>query len=171
MSFLPIGMKKIHSKMKSLARPKHFSHYKYMGIFPDAQGLVTPQSMIGSYRISNSYETLWFSSLPARMKKIRSKMKALEWPKDYMSIFQMLKGRYLHRQWWDLAKCELIQAFMHVLVTCKNDEDQIKKECARVPQRFSHYKSMDIFQVAQWQLTMQSVIGSGRNSKSSEMLY
>ena len=29
--------------------------------------------------ISNSFEMLWKSSLPARIKKIRSKMKALEW--------------------------------------------------------------------------------------------
>ena len=29
-------------------------------------------------------------------------------------------------------KFELIQAFMHVLVTCKNDDDQIKNEGARV---------------------------------------
>ena len=29
-------------------------------------------------------------------------------------------------------KFELIQAFMHVLVTCKNEDDQIKNEGARV---------------------------------------
>ena len=31
----------------------HLSHYKSMGILPDAQGQLTPQSMIGSVRISN----------------------------------------------------------------------------------------------------------------------
>ena len=50
-----------------------------MGIFPDAQGQLTPQSLVGSGRISNSSEMLWMFSLPASMKKIRSKMKALEW--------------------------------------------------------------------------------------------
>ena len=44
-----------------------------MGIFSDAQGQLTPQSMVRSGLISNSTKTLWLSSLPARMKKIRSK--------------------------------------------------------------------------------------------------
>ena len=33
-------------------------------------------------------------------------------------------------------KFELIQAFMHVLLTCKNEVDQIKNEGARVFTRF-----------------------------------
>ena len=49
-----------------------------MGIFPDAQGQLTPQFLVRSGRISNSSEMLWIFSLPASMKKIRSKMKALE---------------------------------------------------------------------------------------------
>ena len=36
----------------------------------------------------------------------------------------------------NLPKFELIQAFMHVLVTCKNEVDQIKNEGARVFTRF-----------------------------------
>ena len=44
----------------------------------DAQGQLTPQSLVRSGRISNSSEMLWMFSLPASMKKIRSKMKALE---------------------------------------------------------------------------------------------
>ena len=64
-----------------------------MGIFPDAQGQLTPQSMVGSGLISNSSATLWLSSLSAKMNKIRSKMKALEWPQDNMLIFLVLKGR------------------------------------------------------------------------------
>ena len=65
-------------KMKALECSQDFSHYKYMGIFPDAQGQLTPQSLVRSGRISNSSEMLWMSSLPASMKKIRSKMKAPE---------------------------------------------------------------------------------------------
>ena len=49
-----------------------------MGIFPDTQGQLTLQSMVGSGQSSNSSQTLWLSSLPAKMKKIRSKMKGLE---------------------------------------------------------------------------------------------
>ena len=54
-----------------------------MGIFPDAQGQLTPQSLVRSGRISNSSEILWMFSLPASMKKIRSKMKALEWTQHF----------------------------------------------------------------------------------------
>ena len=35
-----------------------------------------------------------------------------------------------------LPKFELIQAFMHVLVTCKNEDDRSKNEGARVFTRF-----------------------------------
>ena len=37
-------------------------------------------------------------------------------------------------------KFELIQAFMHFLVTCKNEVDPIKNEGARVFTRYFHYK-------------------------------
>ena len=78
MSWLPARMRMIDSKMKKLECSQDFSHYKSMGIFPDAQGQLTLQSLVRSSRISNSYEMLWMFSLPASMKKIRSKMKALE---------------------------------------------------------------------------------------------
>ena len=53
--------------MKALEWPQHISHCKSMGIFPRAQGQLTPQSTVGSG--SNSVETLWLSSLSARIKK------------------------------------------------------------------------------------------------------
>ena len=56
---------------------------KSLGIFPNAQGQLTPQSLVGSCRISNSFESLWLSSLPARIKKNQSKMKKLEWSQDF----------------------------------------------------------------------------------------
>ena len=117
MSSIPARMKKIQLKMKALECSQDFSHYKSMGIFPDAQGQLTPQSLVRSGRISNSSEMLLMSSLPA-MRMIDSKMKELE---------------------------------------CSQD--------------FSHYKSMEIFQDAQGQLTPQSLVRSGRISNSSEMLW
>ena len=80
MPSLPARMRMIDSKMKELECSQDFFHYSYktMGIFPDAQGQLTPQSLVRSGRISNSCEMLWMFSLPASMKKIRSKMKALE---------------------------------------------------------------------------------------------
>ena len=77
MSLLPTRMKMIRSKMKEQERSQHFSHYKSMGIFQDAQGQLTPQSLVESGPNSNLSEILWLSSLPVSMKKIRSKMKAL----------------------------------------------------------------------------------------------
>ena len=70
MSSLPARMRMIDSKMKELECSQDFSHYKSMGIFSDAQGQLTPQSLVQSSRISNSSEMLWMFSLPASMKKI-----------------------------------------------------------------------------------------------------
>ena len=77
-SLLPARMRMIESKMKELECSQDFSHYKPMGIFPDAQGQLTTQSLVRSGQISNSSEMLWMFSLPASMKKIQSKMRALE---------------------------------------------------------------------------------------------
>ena len=83
MSLLPARMRMIDSKMKELECSQDFPHYKSMGIFPDAQGQLTPQSLVRSGRISNLSQMLWMFSLPASMKKIRSKMKALEWSQHF----------------------------------------------------------------------------------------
>ena len=48
----------IKLKMKALECSQDFSHYKSMGIFPDAQGQLTPQSLVRSGRISNSSKML-----------------------------------------------------------------------------------------------------------------
>ena len=74
---LPTRMKMIHTKMKGLGWSQHFSHYKSMGIFQDAQGQLTPQSLVESGPNSNVSEILWLSLLPVSIKKILSKMKAL----------------------------------------------------------------------------------------------
>ena len=54
MSSLPARMKKIQLKMKALECSQDFSDYKSMGIFPDAQGQLTLQSMVRSGQILNS---------------------------------------------------------------------------------------------------------------------
>ena len=69
--------------MKALEWAQDFSNCKSKGMFPDFQGQVTLHSLVGSGRILNSFEILWLSSLPARIKKIQSKMKALDWPQHY----------------------------------------------------------------------------------------
>ena len=56
--------------------------------FSHTQGQITPQSEVGSGRNSNSLSLL----LPS-MKKIRSKLKALDWPQHKILIFHTVKGR------------------------------------------------------------------------------
>ena len=46
--------------------------------FSDAQGELTPKSVMESCQNSNSSELLWLFFLSARMKKIHPKMKVLE---------------------------------------------------------------------------------------------
>ena len=48
LSLLPAKIKKIPLEMKALERSQHLSHCKSMGIFPNAQGQATPQSMVES---------------------------------------------------------------------------------------------------------------------------
>ena len=76
-------MKMIHLKMKVLEWSQHFSHYKSIGIFPDAQGQLTHKSLVGSCGISNPFEILWLSLLPARIKKNKLEMKELEWSQHF----------------------------------------------------------------------------------------
>ena len=83
----------IDSEMKELECSQDFSNNKSMGIFPDAQGQLTPQSLGRSDRISNSSEMLWMSSLLVSMNKFPSKLEALEWSQYDTSIFQTRKGR------------------------------------------------------------------------------
>ena len=60
--------------------------------FSNTKGQLTPQSEVRSGRNANSYEMLYLFLLPAIMKKIRSKLKALEWSQYKIMIFQTLKG-------------------------------------------------------------------------------
>ena len=51
--------------------------------FSDAQGQLTPKSVMESCVNSNSSELLWLVLLSARMKKIHRKMKVLEWSQHF----------------------------------------------------------------------------------------
>ena len=134
MSSIPARMKKIQLKMKAQDCSQDFSHYKSMGIFPDAQGQLTPQSLVRSGRISNSFEILWMSLLPASMKKIRSKMKALEWTQHFPHFKSMVAMETNGRIW---PNFELIQALIHVLITCKYEKNPIKNSGENVMTSFS----------------------------------
>ena len=138
MSSLPARMRLIKSKMEELECSQDFSHYKSMRIFPDTQGQLTPQSLVRSGRILNSSEMLWMSSLPASMVLV---------------VVSGVGGGI-----W--RKFELIQAFMSSLpARMRMINSKMKElECS---QDFFHYKSMGIFQDAQGQLSLQSLVRSG----------
>ena len=70
---------------------QQISHCKSMQILYDAQGKLTPKSDVDSTLNSNSSKPLWLSLLPARMNKIQSKMKALEWSQQFYIIHQFLR--------------------------------------------------------------------------------
>ena len=63
------------------------------------------------------------SSLPASMKKIRSKMKALEWTQHFPHYNSMVAMETSDHIW---PNFELIQALIHVLITCKYEKNPIK---------------------------------------------
>ena len=98
LTLLPARMKKIHWKIKVLEWSQRFSHYTSKGIFPNAQGQLTHESFVGYCPISNPSKILWVSLLPARIKKIQSKMKVREWSQHYSLIYHRLKGSLLQSQ-------------------------------------------------------------------------
>ena len=116
--------------------------------FSDPQGQLTPKSVKESCLNSKPSKLLWLTLLPAKMKKIHWKMKALEWSQGFshyksMGIFPNGQGQLspssdtaqVLRQ--ILPNSEPIQDFMVVLFTCKNKEEPIENEGARVVTRFS----------------------------------
>ena len=57
--------------------------------FSDTQGQITLESVVVSGRNLNSSKLLCMSSLPARMRMIKSKMKELECSQDYSHFKSM----------------------------------------------------------------------------------
>ena len=110
LTLLPARMKKIHFKLKAQERSQPFSHYN-MGIFSEAQGQVTHKSLIGSCQISNPSKILWLSLLPARMKKIHSKMKAVEWSQHYSLIFSDTQGQLTPKSVMEFCRTQTHPSF------------------------------------------------------------
>ena len=95
------------------------------------------------------------------------KNEALECSQDFshyksMGIFRLGQGQLTPQY---LIQSELVRDIMVVLLTCKNKEDPIKNEGARV------FTTIYIdFSDARWQITLESVVVSGRNLNSSKLL-
>ena len=80
--------------------------------------------------IQTHSKLLWFSLLSARMKKIYSKIKARELSLHFSNCKSM--GIFSDVQGLLTPQSEMIRACMAVFLTCKNEEDPIKYESARV---------------------------------------
>ena len=65
--------------MNELAWRQHFPNNKSIGNVLDAQGQLTPKSVVRSSRNSNSFEIVCMSSLPASNKRIGSKATEKRW--------------------------------------------------------------------------------------------
>ena len=70
--------------------------------FSNAQGQLTPKSMMESCRNSTPSKLLWLTLLPARMKKIHWKMKVLEWSQRFshykcIGIFPNTQRQLTHK--------------------------------------------------------------------------
>ena len=98
--------------MKEIECSQDFSHYKSIGIFPDALERAANSAVLGPI-----------------------------WP-----------------------NFELVRDVMDVLVTCQYEEDPVKSRGARV------FTTLYInFSDAQWQITLELVVVSGRNLNSSNL--
>ena len=137
MSSLPARMMLIKSKMKELECSQDFSHYKSMGIFTDAQGQLTPQSLVRSGPNFELVRDVMDVLVTCKYEEDPIKYEGARVDTTLYSNFSDAQGQItlvLVSVIW--PKFELIQAFMHVLVTCKNEDDWLKNEEARVVTRF-----------------------------------
>ena len=138
--------------------------------FSDVQGHITLVLVVVSGRNSNSSKLSCMSSLPARMRLIKSKMKKLECSQvfsNYKSMgFFSRRSRAAHSAvlgpiW---SNFELVRDVTDVLVTCQYEEDPIKNRGARV------FTTLYInFSDPQGQITLELVVVSCRNLISSKL--
>ena len=102
--------------------------------FSDVQGQITLVLVVVSGRNLSPSKLSCMSSLPARMRLIKSKMKELECSQDFshyksMGIFsrrsRAANSAVLGPIW---PNFELVRDVIDVLVTCQYEEDPIKKK-------------------------------------------
>ena len=169
---IPARMKKIQLKMKALECSQDFSHYKSMGIFPYAQGQLTPQSLVGP--IWQNFElvrdvmdvllTCKYVDDPIKNEGARVVTTLYSNFSDAQGqitlVLVSVSGRNLNSS--KLSCMSSLPARMRMI-----DSKMKELGCS---QDFSHYKSMGIFPDVQGQLTQQSLVRSGRISNSYEML-
>ena len=129
-----------------------------MGIFSGAQGQLTPQSVIGSGRNSNSFKLSMHVIITCKYEKDWLKTAEKKWQHRFSIITLSVAMGTSSRIW---PNFKVIQALMYVIVTCKYEIDPKRIAVKKWQHRFSHFTSMGIFSGTQEQLTPQSVVRSG----------
>ena len=100
--------------------------------------------MFGSSRISYSSKLSCMLSLPASMKRIRSRTAEKKWRHHFshykpMGIFSDFQGQQSAVGGPIKPKFELVRALMHVIIACKYEKDQMKNSREKVETPFSHH--------------------------------
>ena len=114
--------------------------------FSDVQGQITLVLVVVSGRNLNSSKLSCMSSLPARMRFIKSKMKESEFSHDFAHYKSMGFSRrsraansaVLGPIW---PNFELVRDVMKVLITCQYEEDPIKIEALECSQHYTSFFS------------------------------
>ena len=142
-----------------------FSHYKSMGIFLDAQGQLTPWSVVRSGRNSNLSEILCMTSLPANIKSIGSKAAEKRWRHHFPNYKTMgdfcCHGHQSFNPIWLITLYSISPA--PVMLHIKFDQDW------PTGLRDIQVRNCKIF-VIQGQVTPKRVVWSGPKSNPSELL-
>ena len=150
-------MEKINSKLKALEKSQHCSHYKSMGIFSDAQGQVTHKPLIESCPISNPSKILWVSLLPARTKKIQSKMKGDRVVTTLFINLSHAQGQLTPKSVMESCRNSNPSKLLWLtLLPARVMKIHRKMKVQELSERFSYYKSMEIFPNARMQLSPSS---------------
>ena len=116
--------------------------------FSDAQGQLTPKSVMESCLNSSSSKLLWLVLLSARMKKIHPKLKVLKWSQHIshyksMGIFQDAQGQVTHKSL--VGSCRILnlsEILWLFLLPARIKKNKSKMKELEWSQDFSHYNPM-----------------------------
>ena len=114
----------------------------------DAQGQLTPKSMMESCQNSNPSKLLWLTLLPARIKRIHWKMEGLEWSQRFShykskGVFPNAQGQLTHKsfvRYCQISNPSKILWLSSLPSRIKKNQSKMKElECS---QGFPHYNPM-----------------------------
>ena len=131
-SFSPLLVYGTHYTKREKWRDQFFRHLR----------AANSVERVRSGRISNSFKLLCMSSLTVSMKRIPSRTTEKKW----QHCFSNYNTICCHgNQWSDLAEFQILQAFMHDLIACKYEKDQMKNSRENVKTSFSPLLVYGIF--------------------------